>query len=302
MNKNNVITVLVVLCVVGSIWGSLNSRKNYSLEKKLALITGEFEELSQKHLSLTKNLESKNKNVRDMRDQLKDVATGSDQLKAHLSSSTEEMFRLQSSMEERAKREEELKNTLASSQQELQAALKDLKLAQEKIASIEVLEQENTENLQSTIESRNKEFAKVNHELAGVKATVEALQVELASRTADLAKYKELKNLIAVRETSLQETRKGLSVKLEQAQVTIVEQEEALDEKNRKLEQYAKELSQLQMNMDILLSEISKQKGVLEKIVREKEEYEKNIAGKDKQIKELRSKLAEQNKAPAQQL
>jgi len=81
-----------------------------------------------------------------------------------------------------------------------------------------------------------------------------------------------------------------------------VEQEEALDEKNRKLEQYAKELSQLQMNMDILLSEISKQKGVLEKIVREKEEYEKNIAGKDKQIKELRSKLAEQNKAPAQQL
>lgn len=54
--------------------------------------------------------------------------------------------------------------------------------------------------------------------------------------------------------------------------------------------------------MDVLLSEISKQKGVLEKIVREKEDYEKNIAGKDKQIEELRSNLAEQNTTPAQQL
>jgi chromosome segregation protein len=300
MNKNNVIAVLVVLCVVGSIWGSLNSRENETLEKKLSVMTGELEGLSQKYLSLTENFESKDKNVREMRDRLKDVSTGSDQLKAHLSTSTEEMFRLQSSLEEGSKREAELQNTLVLSQQELQVALKDLKLAQKEIASIEASTQDKTGNLRSTIESRNKELSKVNHELAGVKATVEALQSELASKTVDLGKFKEQKNIIAARETSLQESQKGLSVKLEQAQTKIVEQEEALDGKNRKLDQYAKELSQLQVNMDVLLSEISKQKGLLEKIAREKEDFEKNIAGKDKQIEDLRSKLVDQNIAPAQ--
>ncbi|MCK5192265.1 MAG: hypothetical protein KAQ71_00555, partial [Desulfobulbaceae bacterium] len=65
---------------------------------------------------------------------------------------------------------------------------------------------------------------------------------------------------------------------------------------------YTKELSQLQVNMDVLLSEISKQKGILEKMTRKQEAYAKSIAGKDKQIEVLRSKLAEQNTVPAQQL
>jgi chromosome segregation ATPase len=304
MNKNNVIAVLVVLCLVGSIWGSLMSKKSNSLEKKLSVMTGELEDIRQKHLSLTKNLDSKDKNVRDMRNKLQDASTGSDQLKAHLATSTDEMFRLQSSLEEAGKKAEELRTNLAASQEKLQTAEADLQLSQEKMSSLDESAQQQINNLRATIEKRNNALSAVNHELelAGVKANVEALQRELASRTADVGKFAKQKNVIAARESSLQETQKQMALELEQAHVKITEQEEALDGKNRKLDQYTKELSQLQVNMDVLLSEISKQKGILEKMTRKQEAYAKSIAGKDKQIEVLRSKLAEQNTVPAQQL
>ena len=302
MNKNNVIAVLVVLCLVGSVWGSLNSKKNDTLEKKLSVMTGELEDIRQKHLSLTENLDSKDKNVRDMRNKLQDASTGSDQLKAHLATSTEEMFGLQSSLEEAGKKAEELRTNLASCQGQLQTAEADLQLSQENMSSLKESTLQQINNLRATIEKRNNALSAVNHELAGVKANVEALQRELASRTADVGKFAKQKNVIAARESSLQETQKQMALELEQAHVKITEQEEALDGKNRKLDQYTKELSQLQVNMDVLLSEISKQKGILEKMTRKQEAYAKSIAGKDKQIEVLRSKLAEQNTVPAQQL
>ncbi|MCK5193333.1 MAG: hypothetical protein KAQ71_05960, partial [Desulfobulbaceae bacterium] len=245
MNKNNVIAVLVVLCLVGSVWGSLNSKKNDTLEKKLSVMTGELEDIRQKHLSLTENLDSKDKNVRDMRNKLQDASTGSEQLKAHLATSTEEMFGLQSSLEEAGKKAEELRTNLASCQGQLQTAEADLQLSQENMSSLGESTLQQINNLRATIEKRNNALSAVNHELAGVKANVEALQTELASRTADVGKFAKQKNMIAARESSLQEVQKQMAFELEQAQVKIAEQEEAIDGKNRKLDQYTKELSQL---------------------------------------------------------
>ncbi|MBC8317384.1 MAG: hypothetical protein H8E41_05720 [Desulfobulbaceae bacterium] len=301
MNKNNIIAALVVLCLIGSVWGTVMSRKSDSLDKKLTLATNELEALQQERLALSENLEFKDKNVREMRNKLQDATTGSDQLKAHLTTSTEEMFRLQSSLEEGSKRQSELKNTLTISQKELQEARESVKLLQQKIESVETSSLEKIENLQLTIESRNNELSAVNHKLAGMTATVEALQTELASRTVDLGVFKEQKNIIAARETSLQKTQKELAVELEQAQVKIIEQEEALEEKTREFNQAAKELRQLQVNMDVLLTEISKQKGVLEKMTREREASMKTAANKDKLIEDLRRQLEGQVKEPAQQ-
>ncbi len=251
MNRNQIIAALVVLLVIGSVWGTLMDKKSSRFERELKATTNQLEKLQvasgekqeilgqtgqqmsrleEKKALLQKNLDIQKTDAANLRSDFESLSksvAGKDQQLSTLTSQVAE-----------------LKTTLEQKDRELTAA------------------EEREKKLHADLEnstSQNNQFqeslSNTDDQIRSLKETIDVTRKEL-----DLAKDEVAKSRMT-----------GFAMR--NLEKNNAELQASLDEKNQALKEAKMEQERTQTNMEVLLAEISAQKG--------------KIAAQEKKIRDL---------------
>lgn len=256
MSKNNIIIALVVLCLVGIIWGSVQDKKSEGLERQLAAMKEQSHgavsapavednsaELDAAHAEVEK-LKAKNQNLR------KDAKV----LKGSISSQLGELARLKKALAE------------ADNSEALQL-------------------------LQAQRGQRASEIAALQKKIVTARAELDKKNEALAIAEAKAADLEEMKNNLADSIDACSAKSQELSAVLEESTVRIRSLEKALEERTKLLVAKGTELSRVKLNMNVLLSKIAAQNNSLAILEETRVALEQELARKFTVIEELQKQL-----------
>lgn len=264
MSKNQIIIALVVLCLVGTIWGSVQNKKSKSLERQLiamrqqpavpAAPVVDEAAASETQAAFTaaqaeaEDLKSQNKGL------LANVAT----LKGSIASQKEELAGLQKKMEE------------------ADGGSKAL------------------EAMQAQLDEGSAESAKLAEALAAAKAELDEKSAALAAAEEVAAGFEDVKSTLANAVDAYSVKSQELSVEVERSVQHILALENALEERTKLLIANGEELGRTKLNMNVLLSKIAAQNKSLAILEETRIALEKELANKFQVIEELQHQLSAQ--------
>ena len=278
MSKNQIIIALVVLCLVGTIWGSVQDKKSTSLERQL--------EAMKAQPAVTETVAADDSAAKQAQADLEDI-------KAQNAALLEKVATL--------------KGTISSQKDEI-ASLKE-QSAKSGGSSVD------TSALEAKLEENTAALAGLEEELAAAKALCEKKDAELAAakdlcakKDGEVAAAKEAQAAAEKAQAGLEEMKtslansvdaynaksQALSSKVEEAEHRILSLENTLEERTKLLQAKDVELARTTLNMNVLLSKIAAQNNSLAILEETRVAMTKELAAKFLIIQELEAKLSEQ--------
>ena len=263
MSKNQIIIALVVLCLLGTIWGSVQDKKATNLERQLTTMkaqppavvpAGDEDSVSdtsavtEKALAEVEALTAQNQKL------LANAAT----LKGSVDSQKEEIAGLK----------EELAESAGGSQ------------------ALEVM--------QAQLDKLTAEVASLEQAVVAAKATIEEKDAALAAAEVTTAGLEQLKSTLANSVDEYSINNQALSAEVEECGARILSLEKALEERTKILVASGEELGRTKLNMNVLLSRIAAQNNSLEILEETRVALEKELAAKSQIIEDLQNQLSEQ--------
>ncbi len=253
MNKNLVIFALVVLTLLGSIWGSVANKKKTSLEQ-----------------------------------QLTETVTKLQKLRQHNSREREQILGKTAGLQEVLNDKE---TQLLNGRKELVALRKANKALESKLsgcdAAVQKLKGENAaqfKDLQSATARIDRLTSALNKQK---KLSLSAGRDMTAAGTVTGS---EASGPLPEQMRSAKQTIEELRQQLAADSAQIVGLEKIVDEKNSVIKETAQVMARSKVNMDVLLAKISEQRDSLQQLRTEKQELVKQLAAKDEALTDLRAK------------
>ena len=267
MSKNQIIIALVVLCLLGTIWGSVQNKKSTSLERQLVAmrqdaapaaavvdeaaaeaVANESQAAIKTAQAEAEELKSQNKGL------LANVAT--------------------------------LKGSLASQKAELAGLTKEMEEADGGVKAIEAL--------QAQLDEASAESAKLGEALAAAKAVFDEKSAALAAAEEAAAGFEDVKSTLANTVDAYSLKSQELSAEVEKSVQHIRALENALEERTKLLIANGEELGRTRLNMNVLLSKIAAQNKSLAILEETRVALEKELANRFQIIEELQHQLSAQ--------
>jgi len=255
MSKNNVIIALVVLCLVGTIWGSVQDKKSESLERQIASMKGQA--------PVEKAVATDDAVVST---EALDTALGKVE---SLSSQNKELLAKVAT----------LKGTVAGLKKEIEEADGGT---------------EAVEAMQAELDKSAGAVAKLEETVVAVKADLAEKIAALAAAEEAAASLENVKTTLANSIDAYSEKSQELTAELEDADLHIAALETALEERTKILVANGKELSRTKLNMNVLLSRIAAQNNSLAILEETRVALEKELADKFLIVEELQHQLGAQ--------
>ncbi|HHO48022.1 MAG TPA: hypothetical protein ENN06_06175 [Desulfobacteraceae bacterium] len=260
MNKNGIIFILVVLTLIGSVWGSVANRKKIDLERELnetianmkkqsAAAVTEQEQVLGKTAGLQESIVIKDRQIDKARKELVALRKETQALEARLSECDAGVARLT------GEKDECFRNLAASREEVL--GLSD-SLRRFETASAEAVEPARTRELRQG-QGGDPDWESLRKRLE----TVELTAAEQQQR-------------------------------LETANAQIIGLEKIVGDKTEALEAAGRELDRLRINMDVLLAKIADQQEKLRNMQEESRTLNLELASRNEELEELRRKLTQQ--------
>lgn len=262
MSKNNVIIALVVLCLVGTIWGSVQDKKSESLERQIAAMKGQAATAG----AATTDAHAETAAVVDGASS--EVLDAAQEKVAALTSQNKELLVTAAT----------LKGTISSLKKEID----------------ESGGEQAVEALQGELDKSAGTVAKLEETVAAVKADLDEKITALAVAEEAAAGLENVKTTLANSIDAYSEKSQELSAELEHAGLRTAALEKALEERTKLLIGNGKELSRTKLNMNVLLSRIAAQNNSLAILEETRIALEKELAGKFLIIEELQLQLSAQ--------
>jgi len=298
MNKNLVIFVLVVLTVVGSIWGSVANKKKISLERELNKTVAELKQLNRqstqereqvlgKTAGIQEALNSKEDQLIKARKELVDLRKASQSLEAKLSGCNASV---QKTAQEKAgclKELQSAKRTIARLNAALEEQKKQLQNTGRKLSESKVVKQE----LHAGMKEGSKALVSLRQQLESANRTIGKLRQELDSENQTIGKLRQQL------EPSNQTIGK-LRQELDSANAQIVGLEKIVDEKSTAHDEAARKMDRMKINMDVLLSKIAEQRNILQKLQEENSDLAKELASRNETMTDPQEEV---NQTPVRQ-
>jgi chromosome segregation ATPase len=263
MSKNQIIIALVVLCLVGTIWGSVQDKKSTSLERQLAAM---------------KTQQASAAPVMD------EAATSDAQAIATQALAELEKFKSQNQalLADAAS----LKGSVASQQQEISSLKKALASSGSGSQSIEAM--------QAQLDKRTAEITKLEEAVVSTKSALEQKNAALAAAEEAAAGLENVKSALANSVDAYSSKSQELAAEVEEYGMRILSLEKALEERTKILVAGGEELARTKLNMNVLLSKIAAQNNSLEILEDTRVALEKELAMKFLIIEELQHQLSAQ--------
>jgi len=298
MNKNLVIFVLVVLTVVGSIWGSVANKKKISLERELNKTVAELKQLNRqstqereqvlgKTAGIQEALNSKEDQLIKARKELVDLRKASQSLEAKLSGCNASV---QKTAQEKAgclKELQSAKRTIARLNAALEEQKKQLQNTGRKLSESKAVKQE----LHAGMKEGSKALVSLRQQLESANRTIGKLRQELDSENQTIGKLRQQL------EPSNQTIGK-LRQELDSANAQIVGLEKIVDEKSTAHDEAARKMDRMKINMDVLLSKIAEQRNILQKLQEENSDLAKELASRNETMTDPQEEV---NQTPVRQ-
>jgi chromosome segregation ATPase len=273
MSKNNIIIALVVLVLIGTIWGSVQDKKSDGLERQLAAMKEQSQTAqpvaTEGHEATAATDDACVAKVAALKAENKSLQKKAASLKRNASSYKSELAGLKKDHE----------NELAGLKKELVEAAK----------AAEALKV-----LQAQRDQRASAITKLEEQVA-------AAQAELAEKATALAAAEEVASSFEAKQGNLASSVDAYSVKtqelalaLESAELRIASLEKALEERTRLLVDNANELARTKLNMNVLLSRIAGQNNSLAILEETRVALEQELANKFLIVEELQHQLSAQ--------
>ena len=325
MNKNQVIGILAVLLVLGSLWGQVGNKtkKSVAQEKKaveaqLAQVKAESAKTHDALLLKTAQLQKTHQNTKTMmtktRQELVELRKSNRVLEAQLSERKVSYKKLVKKNTVFIKRLQQAKNTKtdtsAKSKQitRLKAQLKAMNQQarnmeqQFTVAVNEAVKQavkqsaanadkslmaqkQNNGQLQAQLQAQLQDAGAIIQDLQS-KLQHKASQVDLAADTA--ADAAQVAADAAAQITSEQNS---TSLQIESLRAQIIGLERIVEEKNQALEEASKELDHWKVNMDVLLSRITEQQDGMQELREENIGIVKELAARNQELADVSEQL-----------
>jgi chromosome segregation ATPase len=270
MNKNMVIIVLVVFALIGSIWGSVANKKKINLEKQLGETVARLQQLTElsgkereqvlgKTVGLQESLAEKENQLLKARKELVALRKSSQAIESQLSGCT-------SSLQAAKKKKKKFQQRLKASEKKIVELTAIIKKQADQAASLK-------------LDSQESGNAQAEEQVAAPKDSekVRSLQDQLQSASLDIDQQQQ-----------------GIDA----CNAQIIGLEKMLEEKNAAMEETAREMDRLKINMDVLLSKIGEQQDSLQEMQEENRELVKELAAKNEEIADLQEDVMQQ---PVQQ-
>ncbi len=259
MSKNNIIIALVVLCLVGTIWGSVQDKKSEGLERQLAA----------------------------MKEQSHDAAAqpAAEADSAVLETAHAEVEKLKARNQNLTKDAEVLKASVSSQQHELASLKKEL---------AEADNSEALQLLQAQRGQRASEIASLEEKLIAVRAELDEKASALAAAEDNATGLEEMKGSLANSIDAYSAKNQELSAEIENSAGRVASLERALQERTKLLVAKGTELSRTTLNMNVLLSKIAAQNNSLAILEETRIALEQELARKFVVIEELQHQLSAQ--------
>lgn len=278
MNKNIVIFILVLLTLLGSIWGSVANRQKISIEQdlknlkadmeKLTVQTGkEREQVLGKTAGLQDTLAEKEKQLQKARNELVALRKSIKVVESQLSECTATLQDMNLKNENYRKQLQAAKTANSS----LQAAL-----ARQ--------EDEKKQAGRQTESSGAEVVPESGEDAAGAETgTEESAPVQEEGQEEIFVLQDQLQT------TSL--TVDQLREELNACNAQIIGLEKLVDEKNAAIEETTQDMDRLKINMDVLLSKIADQRDFLQEVQDTNRALEKELAARNEEIADLQEEI-----------
>lgn len=255
MSKNNIIIALVVLCLVGTIWGSVQDKKSKGLERQLAAM----KEQSHDTVAQSEGVENKavSAEIEKLKAEKKNLQKDAEALKGKVSSQLHELASLKKELAEADNSE-----ALALLQAQRGQRATEIRSLEDKIMAI-----------------RSELYEKAN---------------ALATAEETIANTEEMKGSLANSIDACSAKNHELFAELNNAAVRVASLENALEERTKLLIAKGAELSRTQLNMNVLLSKIAAQNNSLAILEETRVALEHELSRNFLTIEELQHQLSAQ--------
>ncbi len=255
MSKNNVIIALVVLCLVGTIWGSVQDKKSESLERQIASMKGQApatEAVATDGAAVNSGaLDAALGKVESLTSQNKKLLAKAATLKGKVSG--------------------------------LKKELKEADGGTEAVAA-----------MQGELDKSAGAIAKLEATVATVKADLGEKITALVVAEEAVAGFENVKNTLANSIDAYSEKSQELTAEVENATLHVTALETALEERTKLLVANGKELARTKLNMNVLLSRIAAQNNSLAILDETRQALELELANKFLIIEEMQHQLGAQ--------
>ncbi len=256
MSKNNVIIALVVLCLVGTIWGSVQNKKSQNLEKQIASMKGQ---------TLVAGVKATEEGAAVNSDAADNALGQVESLKAQNKELLAEVATL--------------KGSIAGLKKEIEEASAD----NGAVAS-----------MQAELDKSTGTVTKLEETVAALKADLAEKVAALAVAEEAAAGLENVKTTLANSIDAYSEKSQELTTELENAELRVAALETALDERTKLLVANGKELARTKLNMNVLLSRIAAQNNTLAILEETRVTLEKELADSSLIVEELQHQLGAQ--------
>ncbi len=257
MSKNQIIIALVVLCLMGTIWGSVQDKKSENLERQLAAMKEQPAAAAAPAVD-DPAVSQAQAQVKHLKTQNKSLLTKAATLKGTIASQKEELAALKQQVEESA-----------SSSQAVEA-------------------------LQAQLDTRTADLTALEENIVAVKAELEEKSTALVAAEEAQAGLEEVKNTLANNVDVYSAKSQQLSAEVEEYGLRVSSLEKALEERTKILQASAEELARTKLNMNVLLSKIGAQNNSLAILEETRIALAKELAAKFLTIEDLERQLSAQ--------
>ncbi len=271
MSKNQIIIALVVLCLLGTIWGAVKGKKASSLERQLVAMQQqpavsvvdetamkkEKEAVKGKVKAVVKDLKAQKAVVRKLQAQNKELVANAATLEGSIASQKDEISKLNT----------ELKSS------DGEKAVKAIKKQLNKKAA---------------------QVAKLEKAVVAAKAALDGKNVALAAAEKTVAGFEDMKATLANSVDSYSAKSQALAVEVDEHRAQTAKLAKVLEDQTKLLVIGGEELARTKLNMNILLAKIAAQNNSLSILEETRVTQEKELATMLKVIEELQHQLSAQ--------
>ncbi|MCK5071352.1 MAG: hypothetical protein KAR01_12440 [Desulfocapsa sp.] len=277
MSKNQIIIALVVLCLVGTIWGSVQDKKSDSLERQLAAMRAGAPAVA---------------DTAEHAVEATGHAAGAAVTSEPSAGALAEIEELKSQNQELLTNAATLKGSVDSQKEEIAELKKEVEGSDSSVA---------IEAMQTELDKNAAELASLKEAVTAATEAAATANSALEEKTAALAAAQEatagLENVKASLANSVDNFNaksQALAEEVEASGVRVVALEKALEERTRLLVAGGEELARTKLNMNVLLSRIAAQNDSLDILDGTRIVLEKELAVKFQIVEELQAQLSSQ--------
>jgi len=264
MSKNQIIIALVVLCLLGTIWGSVQDKKSTSLERQLVAMRSQAPVPADAHAAVDA------------------VAADTQAVSADAQA---EIDALTSQNQELLAGAATLKGTVTSLQDEITSLKKEL-TDSDATQAVEVVQEQ--------LDKSTAEIVQLEEAFVAAKAALAQKEAELIAAEEATAGLEDVKSTLANSVDSYNARSQELAAEVEEYGMHIAALEKALEGRTKLLVAAGEELARTKLNMNVLLSKIAAQNNSIEILDETRVALEKELATKFLIIEELQHQIGAQ--------